>query len=223
MAEIGYISFRGLPSNKPVTQNSTNVFCYSSGGRKSKTKALVGPHLPLQALGKKLSLSFCWLPVAAGNLGVYLVSSGRLPYHSSLCLALHTLSMCLSMCLISLCLTPIRTLATRLQSNRIIHDDILILKSLITSAKTLFLNKISFTGSADSVQFSSVTQLCLTPWTAAHQASLSITNSQSLLKFTSIKSVMPSNHLILCCPLLLLPSIFPSIRVFSNESVLHIR
>ena len=62
-----------------------------------------------------------------------------------------------------------------------------------------------------------------TPWTAAHQASLSITNSQSLLKFTSIELVMPSNHLILCWPLLLLPSIFPSIRVFLNESVLHIR
>ena len=62
-----------------------------------------------------------------------------------------------------------------------------------------------------------------TPWTAAHQASLSITNFQSLLKLISIESVMPSNHLILCRPLLLLPSIFPSIRVFSNESVLHIR
>ena len=62
-----------------------------------------------------------------------------------------------------------------------------------------------------------------TPWTAAHQASLSITNSQSLLKLMSIKSVMPSNHLILLCPLLLLPSIFPSIRVFSSESTLHIR
>ena len=60
------------------------------------------------------------------------------------------------------------------------------------------------------------------PLTAAHQASLSITNSQSLLKLMSIKSVMPSNHLVLCHPLLL-PSIFPSIRVFSNESVLHIR
>ena len=60
-------------------------------------------------------------------------------------------------------------------------------------------------------------------WTAAHQASLSITNSQSLLKFMSIELVMPSNHLILCFPLLLLPSIVPSIRVFSNESVLHIR
>ena len=63
----------------------------------------------------------------------------------------------------------------------------------------------------------------MTPWTAACQASLSITNSRSLLKLKSTESVMPSNHLILCCPLLFLPSIFPSIRVFSNESVLHIR
>ena len=63
----------------------------------------------------------------------------------------------------------------------------------------------------------------MTPWTAAHQASLSITNSQSLLKFMSIMSVMPSHHLILCCPLLLRPSIFPSLRVFSNESALHLR
>ena len=63
----------------------------------------------------------------------------------------------------------------------------------------------------------------MTPWTAAHQASLSITNSQSLCKLMSIESVMPSNHFIFCHPLLLLPSIFPSIRVFSNESVLHIK
>ena len=62
-----------------------------------------------------------------------------------------------------------------------------------------------------------------TPWPAARQASLSITNSRSLLKLMSIESVMPSNHRILCCPLLFLPLIFPSIRVFSNESVLHIR
>src|SRR5574337_983619 len=62
-----------------------------------------------------------------------------------------------------------------------------------------------------------------TPWTAAHQASLSYTISWSLLKFMSIESVMLSNHLILCWPLLLLPSIFPSITVFSNESALHIR
>ena len=63
----------------------------------------------------------------------------------------------------------------------------------------------------------------MTPWIAALQASLSITSSRSLLKLMSIESVRPSNHLILCHPLLLLPSIFPSIRVFSNESVLHIR
>ena len=63
----------------------------------------------------------------------------------------------------------------------------------------------------------------MTPWTTAHQASLSFTNSQSLLKFTSIKSVMPSNHLILCCPLLFLPSIFPTIMFFSSESAIHIR
>jgi len=61
------------------------------------------------------------------------------------------------------------------------------------------------------------------PWTAAHSVSLSITDSQSLLKLVSIESMMPSNHLMLCCPLLLLPSVIPSIRVFSNESVLHIR
>ena len=65
--------------------------------------------------------------------------------------------------------------------------------------------------------------LFVTQWTAARQASLSITNSLSLLKLMSIESVMPSNHLILCRPLLLLPSIFPSIRGFSNESALHIR
>ena len=63
----------------------------------------------------------------------------------------------------------------------------------------------------------------MTPWTAGHQASLSITNSWSLLKLMSNESVMPSNHLILCCPLLLQPSVFPSIRVFSNKSVLRIR
>ena len=78
------------------------------------------------------------------------------------------------------------------------------------------------------VQFSSVqslsrVRLFATPWTEAHQSSLSITSSWSLLKLISIESVMPSNHLILCRPLFLPPSIFPGIRVFSNESVLHIR
>ena len=75
----------------------------------------------------------------------------------------------------------------------------------------------------NSVQPLSRVQVFAAPWTAACQASLSITNSQSLLKLLSIESVMPSNHLILCHPLLLLPSIFPSIRVFSNKSVLCIR
>ena len=74
-----------------------------------------------------------------------------------------------------------------------------------------------------SVQSLSRVQLFATPWTAVHQTSLSITNSQSLLKLMFIESVMPSNRLILCPPLFLLLSIFPSIRVVSNESVLHIR
>ena len=83
-------------------------------------------------------------------------------------------------------------------------------------------------GPEDRIQFSSVQSLShvrifATPWTAACQASLSITNSQSLLKLMSTESVMPYKHLILCRPLLLSPSIFPSIRVFSNESVLCIR
>ena len=77
--------------------------------------------------------------------------------------------------------------------------------------------------SYSSVQLLSRVWLFVTPWTAACQADLSITNSQSLLKLMSIESVMPSNHLILCRPLLFLPSTFPNIRVFSNESVFHIR
>ena len=74
-----------------------------------------------------------------------------------------------------------------------------------------------------SVQLLSHVQRFVTPWTAAHQASLSITNSWSLLKLMSIESMMPSSHLILCCPFLFPPSIFPSIEVFSSESVLRIR
>ena len=80
-----------------------------------------------------------------------------------------------------------------------------------------FLRRIS------SVQLLSCVLPFATPWTAACQAYLSITNSQSLLKVMSIESVMPSDHLILCCPLLLLPSIFPSIRIFFSESPLHIK
>ena len=83
--------------------------------------------------------------------------------------------------------------------------------------------KIQTQGKFSSVQSFSHVQLFVTPWTAILQASQSITNSQSLLKLMSIVSVMPSSHLILCRPLLLPPSIFPRIRVFSNESVLHIR
>ena len=87
-------------------------------------------------------------------------------------------------------------------------------------------NRSYFTPYLRCFQISSVIQSChslfVTPWTAARQASLSITGFQSLLKLMSIESVMPSNHLILCCPLLL-PSIFPSIRIFSNESALYIR
>ena len=74
-----------------------------------------------------------------------------------------------------------------------------------------------------SVQSLSCVQLYVTPWTAVHQTSLPITNSQNLLKLMSIKSMMPSNHLILCCPLFLLPSTFPRSRVFSSKSVLCIR
>ena len=80
-----------------------------------------------------------------------------------------------------------------------------------------------FSQEFNSVQLLSCVQLFATPWTTAHQDSLSITNSWSLPKLMSIKLVMPSNHLILCNPLLLSPSIFPSIRVFSNESALRIR
>ena len=76
---------------------------------------------------------------------------------------------------------------------------------------------------SSSVQLLSQVQFSVTPWTVIRQASLSITNSQSLLKLMPIELVMSSNHLILCCPLLLLPSVFPSLRVFSNESVLPIR
>ena len=88
--------------------------------------------------------------------------------------------------------------------------------------------KIMASGPISSVQFSSFqslscVQLFATPWVAAHQASLSITISQSSLKLISIESVMPSSHLILCCPLLLLLPIPPSVRVFSNESTLHMR
>ena len=89
--------------------------------------------------------------------------------------------------------------------------------------KYLIINLIKDVKDLQSVQSLSRVRLSVTPWTAARQASLSIIKSQSSLKFMSIESVTASNHLILCHPLLLLPSVFLSIRVFSNESVLHIR
>ena len=93
-----------------------------------------------------------------------------------------------------------------------------------TKTNGTYLNSKAFAQQRkESVQSLSHLRLFATPWTAACQASLSITNSWSLLKLMSIESVMPSNYLILCCPLLLLPSTFPSIKVFSNESILCIR
>ena len=107
------------------------------------------------------------------------------------------------------------------KTNTLIFNSLILLWILDEGAgKWMFLFKEH---QFSSVQSLSHVQLFATPWTAAHQASLSITNSQSPPKPMSIESVMPSDHLILCHPLLLLPSIFASIRVFSNESALHIR
>ena len=97
---------------------------------------------------------------------------------------------------------------------------------MITQQNNSFCSRIYFL--LNSVQFSSVqslsrVRLFATPWIAARRASLSITISRSSLKLTSIESVMPSSHLILCCPLFLLPPVPPSIRVFYNESILHMR
>ena len=97
-------------------------------------------------------------------------------------------------------------------------QDFQLLNSMLAHLTLFYLSVL-----LSSVQSLSRVQLFVTPWTEAHQASLSITNSQSLLKLMSIESAMPSNHLIFCRFLLLLPSIFPSIRVFSNESALRIR
>ena len=96
----------------------------------------------------------------------------------------------------------------------------MVVMMIVTTMKLMKMVLIMVLTIFSSVQSLSRVQLFATPWTAARQASLSITNSQSSLKPIPIESVMPSNHLILCPPLLLPPSIFPSIRVFSNESVL---
>ena len=102
-------------------------------------------------------------------------------------------------------------------------NHITICQKLIPKMSSMTVSQSVIKGLFSSVQSLSGVQLFATPWTMARQASLFITNSWSLLRLLSIESVMPSNHPILCCPLLLLPSILPSIRVFSNESVLHIR
>ena len=114
----------------------------------------------------------------------------------------------------------------------ILHNDLFccFVKLFIFSQRNLYLMLLFFTllnlqkyQCLSSVQSLSHVQLFVTPWTAAHKASLFTTISQSLLKLMSMNSVMPSNHVILCHPLLLPPSIFPSMRVFSSESVLRIR
>ena len=97
------------------------------------------------------------------------------------------------------------------------------LKMCVPKREDLMKSFVAMVQGFSSVQSLSHVRLFVTPWTAVHQASLSITNSQSLLKLMSIESVMLSNHLILYRSLLLLPSIFPVIRVFSNESVVHIK
>ena len=113
--------------------------------------------------------------------------------------------------------------------NERFSEDIIVLLAkcrimALTKSKDWLLIQIHLTVCLlSSVQSLSHVRLFATPWTAAHQASLSITNSRSPPKPMSVESVRPSNHLILCCPFLLLPSIFPSIRVFSNESAFHIR
>ena len=158
----------------------------------------------------------------------------RLRHHSHLCPSPQPIS--------SLSVSPFLPPQTSLQWTLVIgsmtHSDNPGLSppfnNLNTSAKTSFPNKVTLRDFRDawghsntmgirSVQSLSHIRLFATLWTAAHQASLSITNSQGLSKLMSIESVMPSNCLILCRPLLLLPSIFPCIRVFSSESALHIR
>ena len=101
------------------------------------------------------------------------------------------------------------------------RNKLTVLRKISIRNKT-YMNNILYSVS-QSVQLLSPLRLFVTPWITAHQASLSITNSRSLLRLISIELVMPSNHLILCRPLLLPPSIFPSIRIFSNESTLRIR
>ena len=110
----------------------------------------------------------------------------------------------------------------------IYHSAVNVVLSIVNSATInigvhVYFSIMVFSGSISSVQFSHSVVSVVTPWTASRRASLSITNSWSLLKFMSIESVMPYNHLNLCHPLLLLPPIPPSIRIFSNASTLRVR
>ena len=116
-----------------------------------------------------------------------------------------------------------RVLTTGHQRSPSINVFNILFSSSFTKARTFSCSTLYASVHFSSVQLRSHLRLFVIPWTAAHQASVFITNSQSLLKLMSVESVMPSNHLILCLPLLLPPSIFPSIRVFSNESVLRLR
>ena len=116
----------------------------------------------------------------------------------------------------------VRAVATNISCDAHLHRETVSLLRT-KSLKWIPQNHKLASGRASSVQSLSYVQLFATPWTVARQASLSITNSRSLPKLMSIESVIPSNHLILCHPLLLLPLIFPSIRVFPKESVLRIR
>ena len=121
------------------------------------------------------------------------------------------------MCLLAMCIYSLEKYQFSYSAHFLIRLLVFLMLSCMICLYILNINPLLV---ISSVQLLSRVQLFATPWTAACQALLSITNSQSLLKPMSTESVMPSNHLILCCPLLLLPSIFPSIRVFSNESVL---
>ena len=146
--------------------------------------------------------------------------------HSAFCMECSSIYICLSKSLIPSSLCSNFTWLPCLKLHQTLSPTNS--TSSLPAAFSQSIVSIPLTSSNTQYNFSSVQSLShvwlfATPWTAARQASLSVTSSWSLPKFMSIESVMPSNHPILCCPLLLLPSIFPSIRVFSNESTLHIR